>query len=59
MRKANCVSVAIEILKRDGQVELNAYWLTAAILRSELNKLGLSNKYVMVNKWKHIFIATN
>jgi hypothetical protein len=58
MKKANCVSVAIEILKRDGQVELDAYWLTATVLRSELAKAGFSNKYVMINKWRHIFIAT-
>lgn len=58
METANCVSKAVEIFKRDGQVRLDAYWLTAMMLKTELNKLGFEYIVDSTDKWNHIFIAT-
>ena len=59
MEKANCVSKAIEVINRNGEVHLDSYWITSMMLRVELNKLGVEFTFHSIDKWNHIFIATN
>lgn len=55
MQYANCVSKAVDIIKCEGQVQLNAYCITAGMLRSELSRNGIKFEYIYVSKYEHIF----
>lgn len=51
----NSVSNAIKLLERYRIIKLDAYFLTACLLYSELDNKDIPYTYEQINKWEHVF----